>query len=327
MPGVVISSGHSLKVRGASGPPPWGLDEVNEARRVVDEVARLLMRDGVSAITYHDDISDTQSENLEAIVSFHNECERDIDVSVHFNAYEATSNPMGTEVLYVTDGTLAEDVSDAIAVAGGFIDRGAKHRSDLYFLNNTEKPAILIETCFVDSSADCSLYRENFRLICDAIAGALADELLGDDRLEGSDIRPVGIPDCRAAITATVFGGEADYNTSAYDPDLVLDDESMYVALPYRFQGDRPRVRVYNRDTEESEVADILDVGPWMIDDDYFYRDARPIAEQCFHSDEPLPSGPHEGKVPSNPAGIDLSPALAARIGIEGKGVVDWEFV
>jgi hypothetical protein len=31
--------------------------------------------------------------------------------------------------------------------------------------------------------------------------------------------------------------------------------------------------------------------------------------------------------VPTNDAGIDLSPALAEQIGIEGKGKVDWIFV
>ena len=40
----------------------------------------------------------------------------------------------------------------------GFINRGVKTRADLYFLNHTKAPAILIETCFVDDKDDYMLY-------------------------------------------------------------------------------------------------------------------------------------------------------------------------
>ena len=41
-------------------------------------------------------------------------------------------------------------------------------------MNNTQKPAILIETCFVDSSADANLYDQHFKSICLAIAEAIS---------------------------------------------------------------------------------------------------------------------------------------------------------
>jgi N-acetylmuramoyl-L-alanine amidase len=171
---VVISSGHGKIVRGAAGPEPWGLDEVDEARRVVQEVAIILRSLGVAVVTYHDNVSTTQNENLNRIVDHHNEQERDLDVSVHFNAYETTAKPMGTECLYLTQQELAADVALAIADAGDFLDRGGKKRSDLYFLNHTEMPAILIEVCFVDSQSDAALYDQHFEAICDAIARCVA---------------------------------------------------------------------------------------------------------------------------------------------------------
>ena len=64
---------------------------------------------------------------------------------------------MGTEVLYVTQSALASEMSIAIARCG-FLNRGGKQRSDLFFLSNTEMPAILIEVCFVDSEADAEIY-------------------------------------------------------------------------------------------------------------------------------------------------------------------------
>ena len=49
MTSIVMSSGHGKKIRGASG----YLDEVDEARRVVNRVKELLP----DITTYHDDIS------------------------------------------------------------------------------------------------------------------------------------------------------------------------------------------------------------------------------------------------------------------------------
>jgi N-acetylmuramoyl-L-alanine amidase len=170
---IVISSGHGLKVRGAAGI----IDEVDEARRVVAMVADLLLKNGHSVTEFHDDTSTTQSENLDTIVNFHNSQDRDVDVSVHFNAYNPTTEPRGTEVLYLTQESLATRMAKAIAAGGAFINRGAKYNGGLAFLNGTDKPSILIEVCFVDSEADAQNYTDRFNVICKAIA-AVADERL-----------------------------------------------------------------------------------------------------------------------------------------------------
>jgi N-acetylmuramoyl-L-alanine amidase len=286
---IIISSGHGKLIRGASG----YIDEVDEARRVVEQVADYLLQIKCgSVITFHDDISTTQDENLEAIVDFHNMHERDIDVSVHFNAYTDTKNPMGTEVLYLTDAATASRVANRIAQAG-FINRGAKYRDNLYFLNYTERPAILIEVCFVDSFADADLYVKNFDAICKLIAVGITNFV----------IKPKVVPDNQQDIIASVFGGGSDYNVSAYDESKVLDDESFYVALPDRFEGERPMVRVVNHATGQFAIASIEDVGPQ--------------AE----------SGTDMTGRSTNKAGIDISPALAAALGHDGLGPVDWEFV
>ena len=185
---IVISSGHGLKVRGAHGI----IDEVDEARRVTEKLAEELDRRGVDVTTFHDDSSTSQDQNLKTIVNFHNGETRDLDISVHFNAFEQTSKPMGTEVLWVTQSALASEVSAAIANAGSFVNRGGKKRSDLYFLNNTDEPAILLEICFVDSTADTDLYAEHFDAICSAIADVLGGEL---DETEEPDTPPPDRPD------------------------------------------------------------------------------------------------------------------------------------
>jgi hypothetical protein len=131
----------------------------------------------VGCVKFHDDVSTTQSENLDRIVSWHNDQDRTLDVSVHFNCYDHSAN--GTEVLYVTQGDLADEVSEAIALAGGFTNRGAKHRDDLAFLNGTDEPAILIEVCFCDHTGDSERYRQNFEEICHAIAETIAGTEIG----------------------------------------------------------------------------------------------------------------------------------------------------
>lgn len=194
---IVISSGHGLKVRGAAGPQPWGLDEVDEARKVVNRVAELLRGSDVGVTPYHDDISTSQNENLNRIVDFHNSKTRDLDVSVHFNAYSpTTSKKMGVEVLYVTQAGIAGETSAAIAEAAGLPDRGGKKRTDLFFLNNTSEPAILIETLFCDAKPDCDSYRQNFEAICRAIAEHISGTEIGGESpmpepVPGEVARPV----------------------------------------------------------------------------------------------------------------------------------------
>src|SRR5215475_2535584 len=169
---IAISAGHGKNVLGAM--PPY-MNEFDQNCRVVNKVAEILK---VAGATFRgpfiDTVSKTQNENLNRIVSWHNSQQRDLDVSVHFNANTATSKPMGTECLYFTQATLAGKVASAVSDSGKLINRGAKKRTNLYFLNNTAKPAILIEVCFVDSSADKSAYDANFDAICNAIASVVA---------------------------------------------------------------------------------------------------------------------------------------------------------
>jgi len=168
---IAISSGHGLRIAGAVGV----LSEVTEARRVVSEVVRRLREIGVIVEVFHDNESTTVTNNINTIVNWHNAHVRDLDISVHFNAFRHTENPMGVEVLYrdVDIKGLAMRISRVVANAGGFRNRGDKHRTDLGFLNRVEKPAILIEVCFVDSAADARLYGDNFDAICKAIAKEL----------------------------------------------------------------------------------------------------------------------------------------------------------
>ena len=115
-------------------------------------------------------------------------------------------------------------------------------------------------------------------------------------------------------IVATVFGGSGEHETSAYDGHLIGDGE-LGVALPARLRPPLPKVRVLRGG--RSVVCDVIDVGPWNTNDPYWETGARPQAE----------TGVDRRGRRTNHAGIDLTPAAARAIGVDGKGVVDWEFV
>ncbi len=170
-PRIRMSSGHSTLCQGAVGI----LNEVECATAVVDRTAQLLVARGVDCPTFHDTTSKDQNTNLHKITDWHNSNARDLDVSVHFNANVETTSPMGTECLYVTQEALSDKIAKAIASVG-FKNRGPKYRSDLWFLNQTTMPSILIEVCFVDSSADATLYNKSFEKVSESIATILGGE-------------------------------------------------------------------------------------------------------------------------------------------------------
>lgn len=225
---IIISSGHGKYVRGACGV----IDEVEEARYVVTRLVKEFRLRGVDVKEFHDDVSYTQNENLNAIVNFHNNHIRDLDISVHFNAYEQVDHPMGVEVLYITQPDLAGQISFAISEAGCLINRGAKKRTDLFFLNNTEMPAIMLEVCFVDSEADCIAYRDHFDEICMAIADVVSGE---------RGVIELPPPDESTSIIGKVscFGGPDDEGVS---PDEGLAfiysvDDAPQLFLPFQPEG------------------------------------------------------------------------------------------
>jgi len=308
---IVISSGHGKYVRGASGI----LDEVDEARRVVDLVAEMLRYGGVDVKVFHDNTSKTQNENLNTIVNFHNRQVRNLDISVHFNAYKKTTKPMGTECLYLTQEALANKVSAAIAGVG-FIDRGPKKRTDLFFLNHTIEPAILLEVCFVDSEADAVIYDQNFEDICANICHALGVNVSIDGFPE---VPPTTEPPessdylFRTAGKVSYFGGPDDTGVSSSEglAFIFKVDDAPQLFLPYQPEGTTGLARRLNPFTHYVACRWDYDVTPKsaMLEDVALVRAKKTgLAMKAFPADW----GPHKdtGRV------ADISPSLMEDLGI-----------
>ncbi len=105
--------------------------------------------------------------------------------------------------------------------------------------------------------------------------------------------------------------GEIGKRTST---GLVITPASLFVALPHPVAlGKHVEVRYGAR----AVVVPVLDVGPWNVDDAYWSTSRRPAAERAVG----------KYRTPSNRAGIDLSDAVFAALGLHDNDWVEWRFV
>jgi N-acetylmuramoyl-L-alanine amidase len=318
---ICISSGHGLYVRGASGI----LDEVDEARLVTEALADVLVAAGHDVKTYHDDVSHSQGENLERITDWHNaQGPHDLDISVHFNASEQTSAPVGVEVLYYSQKELAYKLSAAIAEVG-LKDRGGKYRDDLYVLSNCIAPTVLLEICFCDSEADCEIYRERFDDIIANIAGLAGSET----------IVPLPAPDEAALFhvkgRCSYFGGPDDLGVSSSEGlafHFEITEANQHLFLPLQPAGTTGLARRLNsyavpyvacRWDYDATPKEMLASGGIMA----LVKNMRTgAALMAFPADW----GPHEEETGR---AADLSPALMAYLGLitddEVEVIYPWE--
>lgn len=148
-----IHGGHNAIVPGASG----CFSEVTEDRNVKNLVIAKLRSLGHTVYDCTDDAGTTSNANLGNIVAKCNAHNVDLDVSIHFNAFNGSAH--GVEVLCYDGGThgVANNILAAIT-ALGFTNRGIKDGSWLYVLQHTRSQAILIECCFCDCAADAAKY-------------------------------------------------------------------------------------------------------------------------------------------------------------------------
>ena len=183
---INVHAGHNPDGKVACGAIGY-IKESTEARRVKDEVIRMLREMGHTVYDCTVDDGTSASDVLKKIVSKCNAHEVDLDVSIHFNAagnLPEDGKTTGTEVLlysgYSKAGDYAVAVSEAIESLG-FKNRGIKFRPDLYFLKKTKAPAMLIECCFVNDKDDTKNY-DHYKM-----AKAIVKGITGTEYVEKED--------------------------------------------------------------------------------------------------------------------------------------------
>ena len=175
-----VSAGHNPDGKVACGAVGL-MKESTEARKVTNEVVRILKEQGHTVYNCTCDNGTSQGDVLKKIVAKCNQRSVDLDVSIHFNAgagaQKKNGQTTGTEVLVCNDKSKAMAAAQRVAKqisALGYKNRGIKIRDGLYFLRNTKSPAMLIECCFVDDGDDAALYD------CKKMAAAIVRGITGE---------------------------------------------------------------------------------------------------------------------------------------------------
>ncbi len=177
---VTFHAGHNPSGKIACGASDL-LDESTEARYITRKIIKLLKKNSIKAVNCTVNNGMNQGDVLRKICAKCNAVkDADLHISIHFNSgrsdRKGDGKTGGTEVL------LTENISDKGDIARricnqmehlGFTNRGVKTRTNLYFLNHTKAPAILIETCFVDDKDDYMLYTSDKDDVARAIVKAV----------------------------------------------------------------------------------------------------------------------------------------------------------
>lgn len=144
---ICIDPGHGGHDPGAVGMN--GLEEANVALDIAHRVSHLLREHNVSIKMTRK--SDVHIELFDRCFIANN-WEANYFISIHLNSNG--SDIVGIETLYTSDTgkVLAEPVQKAMVSETGDRDRGLKYRDDLYVLNETNMPAILVEVGFISNS-------------------------------------------------------------------------------------------------------------------------------------------------------------------------------
>lgn len=182
---INIHGGHNPASKTACGAVGL-LNESTEDRLISAEIQRILQANGHTVYNCTVDNGTSQNDVLKKIVAKCNAHTVDYDISIHLNSgrndYSGDGSQGGFEVwLKNTNngkGELAQKIRRNMS-ALGFKDRGTKQTNNLYFLNHTNSPAILLEICFVDDRDDYNLYQKvGYKAIAKTIAEAITGSVL-----------------------------------------------------------------------------------------------------------------------------------------------------
>lgn len=179
---VAVDFGHGLYVDSGA------VSEIMSEETVVNAVGRALCDEitlrGHRLLMVRPLAADSERDSLNQRCDESNKAGADLYVSLHANAFmgngETTNKPMGVEVFAISDKAKAVAARVESAISGqGFKSRGVKDGDKLFVLKYTQAPAILIELFFIDSIADCELYK-NIGAV--GMATAIGEALLPMDR-------------------------------------------------------------------------------------------------------------------------------------------------
>lgn len=156
---IAITVGHSLLKNGcytsADGRKYGGCLEYHWCKNFGKNLKKALEKDGheVDLIVCPEKKFSKSSQEKIYKIPLVNNGDYDLLIELHLNASD-NKNACGTEVLYKSNTGKKYATAVQKQLATVFKDRGIKQRDDLYILNSTNPPAILLETFFCTSIMD-----------------------------------------------------------------------------------------------------------------------------------------------------------------------------
>lgn len=214
---------------GHNCPPDTGASGVRKEDVLTKEVGTLLMQKlaaaGHSVVNCTPTTATTVGESLRKRVNKANDNHVDVFVSIHFNAFNGQAN--GTEVFAISNVSkaIAKSVLNEI-IKLGFKNRGVKS-TPFFVIKNTSMPAILVECCFCDSTADMARFDAN------QMAEAIKDGLIGDSTAD----EPQPDKDYVLNINrTTVLKPSTEQSTDLPQDALVNIDPGSFPILDFRYE-------------------------------------------------------------------------------------------
>lgn len=154
---VVVDAGHGGRESGATY---GGIYEKDVNLKIARYVKEELEKNGVRVyMTRTNDVTTTLSSRT----TLANSINADLFVSVHNNAMVNKSNIKGTEVLYPTSSivkngitaySLAQKLQKVVSENAGTYNKGVINRNNLYVLNKTNMPAVIVEVAYMTNYSD-----------------------------------------------------------------------------------------------------------------------------------------------------------------------------
>lgn len=189
-----VHAGHNPAGKVACGAADL-LDESRENRLVKGELINYLRQYGNTAYDCTEDNGKNQRDVLEKIVKKCNAHTVDFDFSLHLNSGRnddtGDGRPGGVECHISADNKGKKAVAERILskMEGiGFRRHGSGIviRNDLYVLNHTKAPAILIEICFVDDRDDYNHYMKvGYKTVARAITEGIMNKTIPGETKDG----------------------------------------------------------------------------------------------------------------------------------------------
>lgn len=202
---ICVDAGHGGNDSGAVGN---GVKEKDIVLKISKKVGELLEKQGFKVI--YTRMSD-KYVNLGERCRIANTNNADLFISIHINSAQSTQ-ANGTETLCYSKSSFAEIIQKHLISKLKLKDRGVKERRDLFVLNGTRMPAVLIEFGFLSNKEEAEFIKTEdfFRLSAEAVVQGVCEHFgIKYKNMEGFEMKKT--------IDVTI-NGEKGY-TSGYFAD------------------------------------------------------------------------------------------------------------